>query len=173
MRAVAFEVVVVGVMGAAAAEALVGAGRQPALRRREVVSHLVAARTLNERGAVARADEFDLPTEHADTLRRRALAASIVQVRDGRDDHCSALLEIQRVALEVGWDHDVCTLEAGIHSKSLQQLVALIDVVDLIFQVGHVHPPELDPSPALGGDDPNVALWEGFTQLFFAGEYGG
>jgi hypothetical protein len=48
MRARTLEVVVVGVMRASAAEALVLTQREPAFRRGEVVSHLVASGALHE-----------------------------------------------------------------------------------------------------------------------------
>jgi hypothetical protein len=45
----------------------------------------------------------------------------------------------------------------------LEELIPLEDVVYVVFSVCDIHASELDPSPALGGDDPNIPRGEGLT----------
>jgi hypothetical protein len=70
----------------------------------------------------------------------------------------------------VRWDHNVRPLETGVSREGLQQLVPLVDVVNVVFEIRDIDPPELDPSPALGGDDPDIAWGEGFAELIFTCE---
>jgi hypothetical protein len=73
----------------------------------------------------------------------------------------------------MGGNHNVHSLEAGVSYECLQELGTLIDVIHIILGIGDVDPPELDPSPTLGRDDPDVASRERLAELFLACEEGG
>jgi hypothetical protein len=169
----ALEVVIVRMVGAATPEAFVGTRGKPAFGRGEIVSHHVAAGTLDEGGAVTRSYKLYLMPEHTYPLRRGTLAARVVRIGYGRNDCGSALFEVRGIALEVGGDHNVRALEAGVGGERCEELVTLVDVIDLVLNVGDVNTPKLDPSPAFGRDDPHVSCRERVTELVFAREDGG
>jgi hypothetical protein len=169
----AFEVMVVRVVGSATTEAFVLAWWEAAFRGREVVTYLVAARTLHQGGAVACTDKLDLSAEHTHTFGRRALAPRVIWVGDGRNHRGDLLLEVRRVTLEVWGNHNIRSLEAGVRSEGREELVSFEDIVDPVFVVGGVYAPKLDPSPAPSGDDPDVPRGEGFAKLVATGEDGG
>jgi hypothetical protein len=70
----------------------------------------------------------------------------------------------------VGGNHDISPLEAQISGEGLEQLAVLVYKLDVILHIGYIHPPELDPSPALGGDDPRFTSREQLAELVLAGE---
>jgi hypothetical protein len=148
--AFAFEVVVSGIVRASAAVA--AGGRPPALGGRVVMADLVAPRALDQRRSCSRPDKLDAPSEHADPLTRRLLTGGVVRVQDGCDNRGGVGPEVSRVILPVGFGAEYDVIEAGIGPQRLLEFFWGVNDFRVPFDPRNINPPELDPSPARGGD---------------------
>jgi hypothetical protein len=80
------------------------------------------------------------------------LTGGVVRVQDGCDDRGCIGPEVSRVALPVWLGAEYDTVEAGVSPQRLLKFLRGVDNFRVPFDLCNVHPPELDPSPARGGD---------------------
>jgi hypothetical protein len=80
------------------------------------------------------------------------LASCVVGIQDGRDDRGCWAAEVGRIALPVWLDAEYRVVEAGVGPDGGVQFVRGVDNFGVPNPAGGVNPPELDPSPARGGD---------------------